>query len=113
MKIPVFLILASTLLFPSCVRRSEKFYFGNYSEAERHYNQGEYEKAIEKYQAYVSESPEGDMALISRYYMAKSHAALGQTAEAREIYRKILKESPQSMWAQFAKTQITELEKSG
>lgn len=99
------------LMAPSCAfRGSESFYFGHYSEAEQLYGKGQYEKAIEKYQAYIDENPEGNLAVISRYYMAKSHAALGHTEEAKKLYEQIAEKYPDLVWANFSKTQLKELE---
>ena len=87
----------------------EHFYFGHYSEAEKHYNKGEYEEAIGKYQAYIDENPEGNLAVISQYYIAKSHAALGHKDEARGIYQDITQQYPDLVWAKFAERQLNEL----
>jgi len=104
-------LLCTVLLFSSCSRHSsEQFYFGSYSEAEQLYNKGQYAKAIEKYQNYVDDNPEGNLAVISNYYIAKSHAALGHADQAKEIYQKIIKEHPDLVWANFAETQLKELE---
>ena len=105
------LVLCFLLLTASCASHgSRNFYFGNYSEAEQFYNKSQYEKAIQKYQAYIDENPDGNLAVISRYYMAKSHAALGHTGEARELYQQIVQKYPDLVWANFAKTQLKELE---
>ena len=89
---------------------SRNFYFGNYSEAEQFYNKGQYEKAIQKYQAYIDENTEGNLAVISQYYMAKSHAALGHKDEAKALYQQIAQKYPDLVWANFSKTQLKELE---
>jgi len=104
-------VILGALVCTSCAGRRgpEHFYFGNYSEAEEYYNKAEYQKAIEKYQAYIDENPEGNLAVISRYYIAKSHVALGNEAQAKEIYRSIKKEYPDLVWANFADTQLKEL----
>lgn len=97
----------------SCANKtSESFYFGNYSEAEALYNKGQYEKAIQKYQAYVDENPEGNLALISEYYIARSKAALGKTDEAKALFQKIVKEHQDTVWANFSETQLKDLEKA-
>lgn len=105
----VLLLVLSLGLSSGCVRRSQNFYFGHYSDAERHYTKGEYEKAIEKYQAYRDENPEGNLAVIAQYYMAKSYQALGKTDEARTAYEQIKKEHPDLVWANFSETQLKEL----
>lgn len=100
----VVLILAGT----GC-RSSASFNFGAYSEAENFYEKGEYAKAAAKYEEYLRENPAGNMAVISRYYMAKSYEGMGQTDRAREVYNKIIKDSPDLIWAKFAKERLEEL----
>lgn len=105
------LLIMSFFFLTSCARGgSDRFYFGSYSEAEQLYNKGEYEKAIEKYQAYVDENPEGNLAVISLYYMAKSHAALGHVGEAKSLYQRIIRDYPKLVWADFSETQLKGLE---
>ncbi len=104
------LFLMMVFLNFACAHHPENFYFGDYSEAERFYNKGDYAKAIEKYQAYRNENPEGNLALISLYYMAKSHAELGHQAEAKALFEQIVKEYPGMVWANFAESQLKELE---
>ena len=107
------LVLCFVLLTASCAFRSTKsFYFGTYSEAEQFYSKGQYEKAIQKYQAYIDENPEGNLAVISQYYMAKSHAALGHSGEAKALYQQIAQKYPDLVWANFSKTQLKELDGS-
>ena len=104
----LFLIVAGIGL--SCAKRPATFYFKGYSEAESLYNKGEYQKAIEQYQAYIDQNPDGNLAVISQYYIAKSHAALGHVEEAKGLYQKIVKEHPNGVWANFAETQLKDLE---
>ena len=85
------------------------FNFGAYSEAERLFEKGKYEQAIAKYQEYLGENPDGNMAVISEYYMAKSYDALGDSAKAGELYEKVAKEHPDLVWAGFSKTRLAEL----
>ena len=110
-SLSIFLFILIPFTAVSCARRQspDNFYFGAYSEAEALFNQKQYERAIQKYQAYIDENPEGNLAVISQYYMAKSHAALGHTEDARVIYQKIVKEHPNLVWANFSDTQIKEL----
>lgn len=93
-----------------CIHNREAFYFGNYSEAERLFSKGEYEKAIQKYQSFIDENPEGNLAIISHYYVARSHEALGHKDEAMQLYRQIIEKHPDVIWANFSETQIKELE---
>ncbi|HTL47269.1 MAG TPA: tetratricopeptide repeat protein [Verrucomicrobiae bacterium] len=94
----------------ACAHKAQNFYFGNYSEAERLYSKGQYEKAIEKYQAYRDENPEGNLAVIAEYYMAKSYQALGKKDDARKYYQEIAQKHPDLVWANFSNTQLKELE---
>ncbi len=106
----LFLFLALT----GChrTRTTPSFNFGAYSEAEHSYQKGYYDKAVEKYKEYIRENPEGNMAVISEFYMAKSYEAMGQANEAQEIYEKIVKENPRLVWAEFSKTRLQELQSS-
>ena len=103
------LVAAVAILSVSCVRKSQNFYFGNYSDAERHYNRGEYEKAIEKYDAYRTENPEGNLAIIAQYYTARSYQALDKNDEARLQYDEIIRNHSGSVWANFSENQLKEL----
>ncbi len=92
------------------IHNREAFYFGSYSEAERLFAKGEFDKAIQKYQAYIDENPEGNLAIISQYYIARSHAALGHKDEALQLFRQIIEKYPDVIWANFSQTQLKELE---
>lgn len=110
LKINTFFLLLFFLSLSSCAHNPDRFYFGHYSEAEALFQKGLYGKAIQKYQAYIDENPEGHLAVISRYYIARSRAALGQKDEAREIYQDIIKNYPEVVWANFSETQLKELD---
>ena len=101
-------ILVMLLLLTSC-RSAPSFNFGAYSEAERLYEKKEYQKAITKYEEHLREHPEGHLAVIARYYTAKSYEALGQWNEAGQIYRQIVKDEPKLIWANFARARLDEL----
>jgi len=103
------LVTCSALFLGGCAHKSQNFYFGSYSEAERLYGKGEYEKAIAQYQAYREENPEGNLAVIAQYYVAKSYQALGKTDDARQNYNDIIQNHPDLVWANFSKTQLQEL----
>ena len=103
-----FLILFFLMLAVGC-KSSSSFNFGAYSEAEKFYEKKKYEKAIVKYGEYLRENPDGNMAVISYYYTAKSYDALGQLDKARELYEKIAKEHPSLVWANFSKARLEEL----
>lgn len=110
MKTYVILLLISGLVLSGCApKRTENFYFGKYSEAEKLYNAGQYEKAIEKYQTYREENPEGNLAVMAQYYIAKSYQALGKTDEAKKIFEEIKKNYPELPWANFSETQLKEM----
>lgn len=109
MRLNFLSFLSLALLLSSCVSSPERYYFGSYSEAERFYNKGEYAKAIDKYKEYLEESPEGNLAVIAQYYMAKSQDGLGNTDEAKKIYQGIVDEHSDLVWADFSKTQLKEI----
>ncbi len=101
-------LLLLLILFSSCSHFKGSS-FGPYSEAEDLYQQGKYEKAIAKYQEYIDENPEGNMAEIAIYYQAKSYAALGKTGEARNAFQKVIDTYPEEEWAAYAKEQLEKL----
>ncbi len=102
------LLILSLLVFFGC-RSTPAFNFGDYSEAERLYEKKKYAQAIEKYQEYIRANPKGNMAVISRYYMAKSHENLGQGDQARALYEEIVREDSKLIWADFAKARLQEM----
>ena len=105
------LVLAAPALLVSCATIKGETNFGYYSEAENYYAKGKFEKAISKYEAYLAEEPQGNMAIIAHYYIAKSQAALGHTEAAKAGYQAIIKDYPKSDWANFSKDQLELLEK--
>ncbi len=111
MKKPLIFILLISISSSACARRqsADNFYFGSYSEAEALYNRSEYEKAIQKYQAYIDENPQGNLAVIARYYMGRSYAALGKKEEAKALFQKVSTENRDLVWANFSQTQLREL----
>ena len=105
----MFALLLTLSFFSSCAKlrkNPERFYFGNYSEAEAAFNKGQYQIALDKYGAYISENPEGNLAVIASYYMAKSYAALGQKDKALTLFKGIIAKHPDNVWAKFAQSQI-------
>ncbi len=108
----VFFLLWSVCL-TSCARwfpkGVEHFNFGSYSEAEAAFNKGNYQEAIGKYTAYVAENPEGNLAVIAKYYTAKSYSNLGQQDKARVLYQEIMTKNPDLVWAKFADSQLKDL----
>ncbi len=118
MKKQICLILILAIFMTSgCARMKrrgpEDFYFGNYSEAEAYYNRKQYDKALPRYQAYIDENPEGNLAVIAQYYMAKCHLALGHVDEAKSIFKRVMTEHPELVWANFSEAQLKEIENPG
>ena len=109
-KMRLFGVLAFlSVMFSSCAFHSASHSFGAYSEAETFYKKGNYPKAIEKYQEYLAENPQGNLAAIAEYYVAKSYVASGDTAQACESFEQVAEEFPGTSWAEFAKEQLETL----
>ncbi|MCB9800144.1 MAG: tetratricopeptide repeat protein [Candidatus Omnitrophica bacterium] len=108
----ILIVMFFPVVLTSCLSKQgpEKFYFGSYSDAEKFYNAGQYQEAINQYSAYIDENPDGNLAVIATYYSAKSYAALGQLDKARELYQAIQANHPDLIWAKFAETQLKDLE---
>jgi len=98
------------VMLASCAFHSSKHSFGPYSDAETFYTKGNYPKAIERYQEYLDGNPQGNLAAIARYYIAKSYAISGNAAKARENFEQVVKQYPQTSWADFAKEQLEMLQ---
>jgi TolA-binding protein len=111
MRSTLFAICFVLLGLACAPKRPENFYFGEYSDAESLYNRGQYEQAIQKYQSYLDENPEGNLAVISQYYIAKSHLALGHFEDAKRIFQSIITKHPDVVWANFSETQLKEVDK--
>jgi TolA-binding protein len=115
MRSKLLLLILLSFVTTSCALwkgGTERYHFGRYSDAEQHFKKGEYEEAIENYQAYIDENPEGNLAIIAEYYIAKSHASLGHTDEAKARFEKIKQTYPDSTWAQFSENQLEEMAKA-
>jgi len=89
---------------------ANSFFQTNTKQAEKLYQKGQYEKAIEKYKEYLSSNPHGNMAAIAQYYIAKSYVALNKSLEAREEFQKVIDRYPKADWASFSKTQLENLD---
>ncbi len=117
MKKQTLLLLVLSLSLTSCARwfpkGTEHFYFGHYSEAEAAFNKGSYQEAIDKYSAYVAENPDGSLAVIAKYYTAKSYANLGQADKARALYQEVMTKHPDLVWAKFAESQLKDMDQAG
>ena len=109
----ILILIIGAVFLISCARNPENFYFGDYSEAERLFKKGEHERAIQKYQEYIDENPEGNLAVISNYYIARSHLALERPEEAKEIFKEIRDEHPNLVWAHFSELQLKEMKGAG
>jgi TolA-binding protein len=95
-----------SFLFASCASSSPKHSFGPYSEAETFYQKGNYSKAIEKYQEYLTLHPQGALAATAEYYVAKSYAASGSQDKAREGFEQVARKYPGTSWGEFSKDQL-------
>jgi TolA-binding protein len=105
-KVRLFTVFAlSGLMFASCASGPSKHSFGPYSEAENLYKKGNYPKAIEKYQEYLTANPQGNLAAIAQYYIGKSYAASGDTVKAVENFNQVINQYPGTSWADFSKEQ--------
>ena len=94
------------MMLASCASHSSKRSFGPYSDAENLYKKGNYFKAIEKYQEYLASYPQGNMAAVAEYYVAKSYAVSGDTAKARESFERVVTRYPGTSWAAFSAEQL-------
>ena len=101
--------LGVAFVFCGCLHMPMRHDFGNYSNAERFYSEGKYEKAIDSYQKYINEQPDGNLTIISRYYIAKSQVALKQTDKAKSGFESIIQQYPDLIWAELSKEQIKSL----
>lgn len=104
-----FVLISILLISSGCIRMPSRHDFGSYSNAEKFYAEGKYEKAIESYQKYREDHPDGNLAIIAQYYIAKSHAALGQKKEAEAGFQSIIQQYPELIWAQLSKEQLKNL----
>lgn len=105
----IFLVLLSAVFLSGCLRSPARHQFGDYSNAEKYYAEGKYEKAIDSYQKYVNQHEDGNLAVIARYYIAKSHVALNQEADAKKYFQKIIDQYPDLIWAELSKEQLQKL----
>ena len=105
-KMGVFLGVALWgVLLASCASNAKNC-FGPYSAAETFYKQGNYSKAIGKYQEYLALNPQGTLAATAEYYIAKSYLVSGDPAKAREGFTRVTEKFPGTSWAAFAEEQL-------
>ena len=97
------------VMFASCASSSPKHSFGPYSDAENFYKKGNYPKAIEKYQEYLTVNPRGNLAAIAEYFIAKSYVASRDTLKARDGFKRVMERFPGTSWAEFSKEQLKTL----
>jgi tetratricopeptide (TPR) repeat protein len=110
-KMRLFTVVALLgVMFASCASGAPKYSFGPYSEAETFYKKANYPKAIEKYQEYLTLNPQGNLAAIAEYYIAKSYAASGNRDKAREGFQQVSEKFPGTSWAEFSKEQLDMLQ---
>lgn len=98
------------VVLASCASSPSKHSFGPYSEAEIFYKKGDYPKAIEKYQEYLAANPQGNLAAIAEYYIAKSYLASGDMVNARKDFERVVEQFPGTSWADFAKENLEMLQ---
>lgn len=106
------LLFAAVLILSGCMHGPARHQFGSYSDAEKYYAQGKYKKAIDAYADYIEDNPDGNLAVIAQYYIAKSHAMLGENAEAKSAFEKIASQYPDMIWAELSKEQLKNLSAS-
>ena len=102
-------LFAATFILSGCIHLPTHHEFGSYSNAEKFYAEGKYDKAISSYKKYIDEQPEGNLAIISKYYIGKSHAALKQNSEAKAEFEAIVNKYPDLIWAELSKEQLKNL----
>ncbi len=107
-KVRFFLgLVMAVILCASCASNSSvENRFGPYSEAEGYYQKGKYGEAAAQYEKYLSENPQGSLATVASYYLAKCYASLGKTDAAKAGFQKIIADSPKTTWADFSKKQL-------
>lgn len=109
----IFLIaFVGCFLLSGCLRSPARHQFGDYSNAEKYYAEGKYEKAIDSYQKYVDRNDDGNLSIIARYYIAKSYVALQKPDEAKKYFNVIVNQYPDLIWAELSKEQINNLDSS-
>ncbi|MEM1215616.1 MAG: tetratricopeptide repeat protein, partial [Bacteroidota bacterium] len=62
--------------------------------AETQYENGNYQRAVDGYQNYLSQFPNGANILVARYHKGESHAVLKQYSEAQKEYEWVVARGP-------------------
>ncbi len=102
--------MVAVLFLSGCLRSPARHQFGDYSNAEKYYAEGKYEKAIDSYQKYVDGHSEGNLSIIARYYIAKSNVALNKPDVATKYFQDIVNQYPDLIWAELSKEQLKKIE---
>lgn len=106
------IVFVGCFFLSGCLRSPARHQFGDYSNAEKYYAEGKYEKAIDSYQKYVDRNDDGNLSIIARYYIAKSYVALQKHDEAKKYFAEIVNQYPDLIWAELSKEQIKNLDSS-
>ncbi len=109
----LFISFVCIVFLSGCLRGPSRHQFGDYSNAEKFYAEGKYEKAIDSYSKYIDSHPEGNLSIIAEYYIAKSYAELNKVAEARSGFQAIASKYPDLIWAELSKEQVKALDGLG
>jgi len=110
MKHVLLIAFLGVFFLSGCLRSPARHQFGDYSNAEKYYAEGKYEKAIDSYEKYVERNDDGNLSIIARYYIAKSNVALQKPDEAKKHFNEIINQYPDVIWAELSKEQIKNLE---
>lgn len=98
------------IFLSGCLRSPARHQFGDYSNAEKYFAEGKYEKAIDSYQKYVDRNEDGNLSIIARYYIGKSNVALQKPDVAKKSFTEIINQYPDLIWAELSKEQIENLD---
>ncbi len=105
----LFSFLVAVFILTGCLHAPAHHQFGSYSDAEKFYAEGKYDKAIASYKKYREEHPEGNLAIIAEYYIAKSQVALKNNDQAKSGFQDIINKYPELIWAELSKEQLKNL----
>lgn len=105
----LFLALLTVVFLSGCLRSPARHQFGDYSNAEKYYAEGKYEKAIDSYQKYIEQHDDGNLTVIAQYYIAKSYVALENQGEAKKYFQSIIDQYPELIWSELSKEQLQKL----
>lgn len=117
---PFVSLLALTLLFgcrtilPLPSGNSD---YGNYEhqmvkeweEIGKKYEAGEYQKALQEYQAFLDKYPYSRWGHMAKFFIGECQERLGQYDQARVAYREVMDKYPGSVWADLARDRMVQL----